>query len=111
MRIEIIGHETISSQARTYAEYRLFAELSRVVDTNLVRHVRVELQRPRDDRDSVSCAVTVDIAGNDTLQIRTSGDHPYAAINHAVERLHTRRAAASLKRASPTAMEVAERRE
>ena len=89
MRIEVVGHDTISAQARTYAEYRLFAELSRVVDTNRVRHARLVLQRTKDERmrDSVSCAVTVDIEGTDPLRIRTSGTHPYAAINRAVERL------------------------
>lgn len=29
MRIEVLGYDTMSAQARTYAEYRLFAELSR----------------------------------------------------------------------------------
>jgi ribosome-associated translation inhibitor RaiA len=89
MRIEVVGHDTISSQARTYAEYRLFAELSRVVDTNRVRHARLVLQRTKDDhaRDSVSCTVTVDLEGNAPLRIQTSGEHPYAAINRAVERL------------------------
>jgi hypothetical protein len=89
MRIEVVGHDSISLQARIYAEYRLFAELSRVVDTNRVRHARLVLQRTKDGRmrDSVSCTVTVDIEGDDPRRIRTSGEHPYAAINRAVERL------------------------
>ena len=89
MRIEVVGHDTISSQARTYAEYRLFAELSRVVDTSRVRHAGLVLQRAKDarTRGGVSCTVTVDIEGYDPLRIRTSGAHPYEAINRAVERL------------------------
>ena len=89
MRIEVLGYDTMSAQARTYAEYRLFAELSRVVDTNRVRHARLVLQRRENDRAdaSVSCAVSVDIDGCDPLRIQTSAAHPYAAINRAVQRL------------------------
>ena len=89
MRIEVLGNETISAQARTYAEYRLFAELSRVADTNRVRHARLVLRRRKDEQAdrSVSCTVTVDIEGGDPLRVQTSAAHPYAAINRAVERL------------------------
>ena len=45
MRIEVFGYDTMSAQARMYAEYRLFAELSRVADTNRVRHARLVLRR------------------------------------------------------------------
>lgn len=89
MRIEVLGYDTMSAQARTYAEYRLFAELSRVVDTSRVRHARLVLRRREDDRadESVSCTVSVDIDGCDPLRVQTSAAHPYAAINRAVERL------------------------
>jgi ribosome-associated translation inhibitor RaiA len=89
MRIEVLGHDTISAQARTYAEYRLFAELSRVVDTNRIRQARLVLRRRKDDPDdeSVSCTVTVDIEGGERLRIQSSAAHPYAAINRVVERL------------------------
>lgn len=89
MRIEIIGEETISAQARTYAEYRLFAALSQVVDTNRVRHARLVLQRTNPGRtcEGVSCTVTVDIEGCRSLGIQVTADHPYAAINRAVERV------------------------
>ena len=50
MRIEVLGYDTISAQARTYAEYRLFAELSRVADTNRVRHARLVLRRRKDEQ-------------------------------------------------------------
>jgi hypothetical protein len=45
MRIEVFGEDTISAQARTYAEYRLFAALSRVVDINRVQRARLTLKR------------------------------------------------------------------
>lgn len=93
MRIEILGEETISAQARTYAEYRLFAALSQVVDTDRVRHARLTLKRTKHKRagESVSCTVAVDIEDGDSLQIETSGEHPYAAINRAVERVSEHR--------------------
>jgi len=88
MRIEILGEETISAQARTYAEYRLFAALSQVMDTNRVRHARLTLQRTKHRAgERVSCTVTVDIEDGESLRIQTSEGHPYAAINRAIERL------------------------
>jgi len=89
MRIEVLGYDTMSAQARTYAEYRLFAELSRVADTNRVRHARLVLRRRKDEHAdaTVSCTVTVNIEGGEPLRIQTSAAHPYAAINRAVERL------------------------
>ena len=38
MRIEIVGDDSISGQARAYAEYRLFAALSQALDTRQVRN-------------------------------------------------------------------------
>ena len=32
MRIEVVGGDTISQQARTYAEYRVFAALTQFVN-------------------------------------------------------------------------------
>ena len=89
MRIEVFGEETIGAQARTYAEYRLFAALSQVMDTNRVQHARLTLKRTKPDRagENVSCTVVVDIQDGDSLLIETSGEHPYAAINRAVERV------------------------
>src|SRR5690349_4637247 len=44
MRIEVVGDETISSQARTYAEYRVFAALTRATGTRDARSARVTLR-------------------------------------------------------------------
>ena len=89
MRIEVLGYDTMSGQARTYAEYRLFAELSRVADANRVRHARLVLRRRNDEQadESVSCTVTVAIEGGEPLRVQALAAHPYAAINRAVERL------------------------
>ncbi len=89
MRIEVFGDETIGTQARTYAEYRLFAALSQVVDTSRVRHARLTLERTTHNRasESVWCTVSVDFEDGESLRVQTPGDHPYAAINRAVERL------------------------
>ena len=89
MRIEIIGDDSISRQARTYAEYRLFAALSQVIDTTQVRNASLVVRRAGRPRhcDAVVCAVTVELHGGEVARFKTSGDHPYAAINRAVERL------------------------
>jgi ribosome-associated translation inhibitor RaiA len=88
MRIEVIGDDSISLQARTYAEYRLFAALSHVVDTARVRSASCVLRRARSRRhcDGVVCTVTVELNGGEVVRLRAFGDHPYAAINRAVER-------------------------
>jgi hypothetical protein len=88
MRIKIIGDESISRQACTYAEYRLLAALSQVLDTNRVRNASLVLRRAKSRRhcDGVVCTVTVELNGGEVTRLRTFGEHPYAAINRAVER-------------------------
>ncbi len=91
MRIEVVGGDTISQQARTYAEYRVFAALTQFANAEKVRRARVAL-RPLDPGrgcDSVACTVTVSLEGADSIRIRATGPHAYAAINRAVERIGT----------------------
>lgn len=85
-RITVVGDDTINAQARTYAEYRVFAALAR--HTRSVR-VRVVLRHTdaRVSCDKVTCVVTVGLEPAGSLRIRVRGPHVYAAINRAVERL------------------------
>jgi len=89
MHIEIVGDESFDQQARVYAEYRLFDALSHVIDADQVRHARLVLRRPTHKRngDGVSCEVILEIRDADVLRIRATGDHPYAAINRAMDRI------------------------
>ena len=91
MRIRVLGDDTISRQARTYAEYRVFAALTQFAGAEHVRYVRVVLRRANrsGDGEGVTCLVTVTLAGSNPMRVRTTGDHPYAAINRAAERLRT----------------------
>jgi ribosome-associated translation inhibitor RaiA len=91
MRIQVLGDDTISRQARTYAEYRVFAALTQLAGAEQVRDARVVLRRTNrsGDGESVTCMVTVMVAGSNPMRVRTVGDHPYAAINRAVERLRS----------------------
>jgi ribosome-associated translation inhibitor RaiA len=91
MHIYVLGDETISSQARTYAEYRVFAALTQLAGAEQVRDARVVLRRANRTRagEGVTCLVTVTLAGSSPLRVQTTGDHPYAAINRAVERLRS----------------------
>ena len=93
MRIEIVGDDSISRQARIYAEYRLFAAVSQTTDTSRVRTASLLLHRPSSGRygDSVVCTVTIEMDDGDATRVRTIGEHPYAAINRAVERLRLNR--------------------
>ena len=91
MRIEVVGEGTISQQARTYAEYRVFAALTQCSDADKVRGVRVLLRpvnRSSGCKD-IACTVTVGLEGSESFRIRTTGPHAYAAINRAVERIRT----------------------
>jgi len=99
MRIEVVGDDTISQQARTYAEYRVFAALTQFSDK--VQRVRVLLRRVKLGRvcEGVACTVTVAL-GSDSFLIRTTGPHAYAAINRTVERIRASPAAGMVERVS-----------
>ena len=105
MRIEVVGDETISSQARTYAEYRVFAALAGLAAADHVRSARVELRRTRrsDGCDAVTCTVTVGLNGAEPIRARITGDHAYAAINDAVDRLRASRPARAAAAAAANA--------
>lgn len=100
MRIEVIGQDSISHQARTYAEYRVFAALTQSTDTKKVRRVRVQLRPlvPGRGSSGIACTVMVEWEGLDSLRIRTTGPHAYAAINRAVERIRANAAAGTADR-------------
>jgi hypothetical protein len=89
MRIQVLGDDTICRQARTYAEYRVFAALTQIVGADEVRDASVVLHRVTrsGDGEVVTCIVTVTREGSSTMRVRSTSDHPYAAINRAVERL------------------------
>jgi hypothetical protein len=90
MRIHVSAEDGISPQALPYAEYRLFAALSQLVATGQVRDARVVLRHAKPKRGcrGVSCMVTVVVDGADTVSLRTTGGHAYAAINRAIDRLN-----------------------
>jgi ribosome-associated translation inhibitor RaiA len=87
-RIRVVGDDqSISPQARTYAEYRVFSALTR--HTQEFRRARVVLHQVSDAAgcDKVACAVTISLEPSGSIRIRVTGPHGYAAINRAVERL------------------------
>ena len=87
IRIQVVGEDSISPQARTYAEYRVFAALAHSAER--VRDARVVL-RSFDcygGSERVVCTVTIGLEGTGSLRIRTTGAHAYAAINRAVDRV------------------------
>jgi ribosome-associated translation inhibitor RaiA len=103
VRVEVLGEDTIGSQARAYAEYRVFAALTQITEAQKVRRARVVL-RPVNGRgscDRVACTVTIALDGADSLRVRTIGAHAYAAINRAVERITTVKEPEVLDRISP----------
>lgn len=88
MRVEVVGEDDSSNaQARTYAEYKVFAALTR--HAQQVRSARVELRRDerRGTCNSVACAVTVTLEPSGSVRARGLGPHAYAAVNQTVERL------------------------
>ena len=91
MRIQVLGDDTISQQARTYAEYRVFAALTQLAGADQARDASVVLRHVNRSGDGqvVTCVVTVTWEGANTTRVWTTGDHPYAAINRAVERLRS----------------------
>ena len=102
MRIEVVGDGTISQQARTYAEYRVFAALTQFSEADKIQRVRVLLRQVKlgSGCEGIVCTVTVKLVGSATYRIRTTGSHPYAAINRAVERIRTNAASGMVERVS-----------
>jgi ribosome-associated translation inhibitor RaiA len=98
MVIHVLGEDSISSQARTYAEYRVFAALTQFAGREKVRQARVLLRREQRNGgcEAVTCTVTVETEGRRPMRVRVRADHPYAAINRAVERLRAGSALARL---------------
>ena len=88
-RILVIADpDSVNPQARTYAEYRVFAAVAR--HTRRVRRVRVVIRSAHEKwarEDRVTCAITVGLEPSGSLRIRAKGSHVYAAINSAVEQL------------------------
>jgi ribosome-associated translation inhibitor RaiA len=89
IRVEVLGGDAIGSQARAYAEYRVFAALTQITESQQIRRARVVLRSVNGGRrcERVSCTVTVALDGRDPLRVRAIGAHAYAAINRAVERI------------------------
>jgi ribosome-associated translation inhibitor RaiA len=87
-RIEVIAEdESGNPQARTYAEYKVFATLVR--HALQVRGARVVLRREARGRarNSIACAVTVSLEPSGSIHAEACGPHAFAAVNRTVERL------------------------
>jgi len=87
-RIQVVADpNAVSTQARIYAEYRVFSALTR--HSLKFRRARVSL-RPNSDAGTlarVTCAVSVALDPSGSVRVRVTGPHVYAAINRAIERL------------------------
>lgn len=92
MRIQVIGDDSINEQARTYAEYRLFAAIAQVFDTSRVHLASVQLRRvpTRRPGHSVICTIVIELEEGNVVRLEASAGHPYAAINRGVDRLRLR---------------------
>jgi len=103
VRVDVAGGHPISAQARAYAEYRVFAALTQITETQRVRHARVVLRSVNGEGGSecVTCTVTVALGGAESFRVRATGAHAYAAINRAVERITTTSAPRVVDRVSP----------
>jgi ribosome-associated translation inhibitor RaiA len=86
-RILVVGDESISRQARTYAEYRVFSALTGHTRRFSSARVLLGERDVANACDKVLCDVTVALEPSGSVRVRVRGPHPYAAINRAVERL------------------------
>ena len=89
LRIDVTADHHISAQARTYAEYRVFAALSRLPHPIFETRVVLRSTTASAPKPGVSCTVTVIVQNGDELRVNARGAHAYAAINRAVERIRT----------------------
>ncbi len=89
LRISVVADDAISPQARTYAEYRVFAALSRLQQPVFEVQVVLRSTTASAPQAGVTCTVTVVVQSGDALRVRARGGHAYAAINRAVDRMRT----------------------
>jgi ribosome-associated translation inhibitor RaiA len=87
--IAVVADDSISPQARTYAEYRVFAALSRMPHPLFEAQVVLRSTTASAPKPGVTCTVTVVVQSGDALRVRARGAHAYAAINRAVDRMRT----------------------
>ena len=87
MRIDIIDEDdSITAQARVYAEYRLFATLARYA--RAIRSVRAVLHVDRKGvADRATCVVTVVLEPTGSAVVRVHGRHVHGAIDRAAGRI------------------------
>ncbi len=88
MRIDVIGtNDSITPQARAYAEYRLFATLAR--HTRAIRGVRVVLAHAEQPGSAtrVTCTVDVVLEPCGSARARAQGPHALGAVDRAAERI------------------------
>ena len=93
MRIEVVGEDTISQQARTYAEYRVFAALTQFSEADKVQRVRVLLRPVKLGSGCESIACTVTVAWKDRTPSDPNNRHP----------MHMRQSTARSNASEPTA--------
>ena len=95
IQIAVEAEEPVNPQARRYAEYRVFVALLPLTHRLHPQHAKVALRNTtrRGECAGIECAITV-TAGETAFRVRATGDHPYDAINRAVDRLAPLRLAA-----------------
>jgi ribosome-associated translation inhibitor RaiA len=85
--IDVVGDSAISQQTRSYAEYRMFAILTK--HDVRPRHVRLALRsvEPEDSCRFCECDAALRFADGMTVNVSVRGAHPYAAVNRAIDRV------------------------
>jgi ribosome-associated translation inhibitor RaiA len=85
MQIEVLGADPhLTTQIRTYAEYRVFSRLAPLARD--VTTVLVVLTRSSDDRYTV-CALSADLGAAGCVRARRRHAHPTGAIDAATDHL------------------------
>ena len=88
IRIHVLGDDTISPHALIYAESRFLGALTALAGTEALRHAGVILRRAKFGGPSrITCIVTVALGGASAMRIQATDDHPYAAVNRAIDGL------------------------
>lgn len=85
MHIDVAAPDDFDAQTRAYAEFRLFSALTRCNEA--VEHVRVSLQHPPMERDTVVCIVAIAMESGTVARVRARARHAYEAIDRAAVRV------------------------
>jgi ribosome-associated translation inhibitor RaiA len=85
--IDVVGDSEIPQQTRTYAEYRMFAILTKHHARPRQARLALRSVEPQGACRFCECDIALHFRDGVIVSVAVRGPHPYAAINRAIDRI------------------------